>query len=55
MDEADFEAELRRLNPGRDDIKVTWPAPGMPVVEFNNRLGQPKDPRMQRRAKPDGT
>lgn len=43
-DEERFEAELRRLNPGRDDIKVKWVG-GMPVLEYSNKLGMPKMPK----------
>lgn len=52
MDEKEFEAELRRLNPGRDDVKVTFVG-GMPMVEYSNKLGPPKRPR-PKPLKPDG-
>jgi hypothetical protein len=53
MDEQAFEQELRRLNPGRDDIKVKFVG-GMPMLEYNNKLGMPKMPRPER-PKPHGT
>lgn len=53
MDEDAFREEVRRLNPGRDDIKVEFRA-GMPVFEYSNRLGMPKLPRPKPAPKPDG-
>jgi hypothetical protein len=47
MDKGEFEAEVRRLNPGRDDIKVKWVG-DMPTFEYSNRLGMPKMPKRQR-------
>lgn len=44
MTEDEYVAEVRRLNPGRDDIKVRFVG-GMPMFEHSNRLGPPKRPK----------
>lgn len=44
MTNEEFEQEVRRLNPGRDDIKIKFVG-AMPVFEYSNRLGMPKLPK----------
>lgn len=47
MDKDAFEAEVRRLNPGRDDVRVNWVG-DMPTFEYSNKLGMPRMPKRQR-------
>jgi hypothetical protein len=54
MDKSAFESEVRRLNPGREDIKVNWVG-DVPTFEYSNKLGMPKLPRPKRAEPANGT